>query len=424
MLKHPSIVTFKSIDDLKVLKDWFYNFNETTDHRPRAVDRVKALSSRGKIPHCIESTALLTSICLQDSSTNDSNIIQLSYSMALIRFVNGLLDPLQQSNFAIPLHQLAKTVNVPNFFVELRHMSTHERLPSIEILRIGCKQALCWLYDNYWNLIQDLDTENSEDDELLQTDLDTIQTQIQQFQTNEQLIISNLKTYKRIRKQNLDVIYKYGNSSDIGTKYWDAVGGIKQRLPEIPEAIVQVLVYRQFLLKPQKDAKYIALLYKLYAPLFDELGFEFKWRLFKHFCKLMAPLTTQDQYLYKKLQFEYQSLQVKYWVLELVKGFKSLKPPQMGPFTSKSTLISAVLDILQETHDVFLWENLEPILPSPRVAHIHQTLITTTKLNHYENVASLDAILGTTPPSPKRQKTHVFFDPHPDWQPRPFGSLI
>ena len=166
--RNPTIVCYRDVQELVILKDWLYNFDDSRDNRYRAIQKVKALSSRGKLPHAIESTSLLTSIILTDpsegGSNNDSNVLQLSYTMALIRFVNGLLDPFQQSNFAIPLHQLAKNLNLPSFFVELRHMGTHESLPNLNILRIASRQALNWLYDNYWNHVEETDDlEDSED---------------------------------------------------------------------------------------------------------------------------------------------------------------------------------------------------------------------------------------------------------------------
>ena len=48
------------------------------------------------------------------------------------------------------MHLLAKQLNLPTYFVELRHMGTHENLPSLDILRSTCSKALTWLYDNYW----------------------------------------------------------------------------------------------------------------------------------------------------------------------------------------------------------------------------------------------------------------------------------
>jgi len=70
--------------------------------------------------------------------------------MAICRFVNGLIDPAQQSQFALPMQLLAKNLNLPTAFVEFRHAATHEGLPSMEVLRVFANRGLQWLEDNYW----------------------------------------------------------------------------------------------------------------------------------------------------------------------------------------------------------------------------------------------------------------------------------
>ncbi|CAJ0823431.1 13343_t:CDS:2, partial [Entrophospora sp. SA101] len=65
-------------------------------------------------------------------------------------FVNGLVDPIQQNYYAISISTLAGQLNLPLWFVELRHASTHQDLPSLNVLRNASKQALKWLSDNYW----------------------------------------------------------------------------------------------------------------------------------------------------------------------------------------------------------------------------------------------------------------------------------
>ena len=151
-MSHARIVPWadpKELDDLKV---WFYSKNQ----REKAIAKVKSYQSRGSqfLPHVIDSTSQLTSAILLDETNNQvgMNAIRMAYTMALIRFVNGILDPNQQAQYAIPLHRLAQNVGLSSWFVELRHWGTHEReLPSIEMLRITTKEALTWLWDHYWN---------------------------------------------------------------------------------------------------------------------------------------------------------------------------------------------------------------------------------------------------------------------------------
>jgi hypothetical protein len=76
--------------------------------------------------------------------------LRLMYAMAIIRFVNGLVDREQKGKFAKSIQTLARNMGLPSWFVDLRHASTHERLPSLTVLRGGALQAVGWLHDNYW----------------------------------------------------------------------------------------------------------------------------------------------------------------------------------------------------------------------------------------------------------------------------------
>jgi hypothetical protein len=77
-------------------------------------------------------------------------------TLALIRFVNSLLDPIQKRDKSLPLSILAVTAGLPTVFVEVRHWGTHEsNLPGTEVLRDMGIRALEWLYHNYWNKVQD-----------------------------------------------------------------------------------------------------------------------------------------------------------------------------------------------------------------------------------------------------------------------------
>lgn len=48
------------------------------------------------------------------------------------------------------MHTLARNLNLPASFVEIRHAATHETLPSLAVLRTAASRALGWLWSNYW----------------------------------------------------------------------------------------------------------------------------------------------------------------------------------------------------------------------------------------------------------------------------------
>lgn len=109
--------------------------------------------SRGRLPHAIESTAQLTEAIINDYQGNSRLVIQLAYSTAICRFVNGLLDGSQKSHYAVSMFSLAQNLGLPSSFVDIRHAATHEALPSLVILRKACYRALDWLWVNYWEKI-------------------------------------------------------------------------------------------------------------------------------------------------------------------------------------------------------------------------------------------------------------------------------
>ena len=64
-----------------------------------------------------------------------------AYAAAIIRLVNGLVDPLQLSAYARSIASIAAQLGLPAWLVELRHAATHEDLPSIEVLRDAARDV-------------------------------------------------------------------------------------------------------------------------------------------------------------------------------------------------------------------------------------------------------------------------------------------
>ena len=114
--------------------------------------QVQAYQTRSNnVPSEITATALLTQALLLYPSS-ESLVFRCSMTLALIRFVNSLLDPLQKRDKNLPLSVLASTAGLPASFVEVRHWGTHETsLPGVEVLRDMGIRALEWLWHNYWN---------------------------------------------------------------------------------------------------------------------------------------------------------------------------------------------------------------------------------------------------------------------------------
>ncbi|KAG2185075.1 hypothetical protein INT43_000988 [Umbelopsis isabellina] len=156
MPRIPRIVPWTSYQELEYVYNMLYfDGPEAEFQRDLGVQRVKAWKSRGKVPQAIEMTSTFIEVQLRDQfATGLSRISQhelrLMYTMSFVRFVNGIVDPAQKRQFAISVGSLAEKLQLPLWFVELRHAGTHEYLPSLQVLRNGARQALMWLHDFYW----------------------------------------------------------------------------------------------------------------------------------------------------------------------------------------------------------------------------------------------------------------------------------
>lgn len=98
------------------------------------------------LPHALESLLSLLSVILQDEAKDpwsSSLSLRQSYATAIIRLVNGLVDPLQVGVYARSIASIAAQLGLPGWLVELRHAATHEDLPSIELLRQAAGEVLC-----------------------------------------------------------------------------------------------------------------------------------------------------------------------------------------------------------------------------------------------------------------------------------------
>jgi len=71
--------------------------------------------------------------------------LQLSYSMVIVRAVNGLVDGNQQGIYANSVLSLAEKIGLPGWIVELRHDSTHNQVPSLSVLRSAAHYLMDWL---------------------------------------------------------------------------------------------------------------------------------------------------------------------------------------------------------------------------------------------------------------------------------------
>ncbi len=128
-----------------------YLYSCTESHVTHALHTVDVWRIRGRVPMAVDATATLRRICrLDEGGTLDAQTLRLQYSLAIVRFVNGVTDAAQKGRLAVSVAGLAHQAGVPRLLVDIRHESTHNELPTISVLRVAAGQALEWLQQWYW----------------------------------------------------------------------------------------------------------------------------------------------------------------------------------------------------------------------------------------------------------------------------------
>ncbi|KAJ1919840.1 rRNA-processing protein las1 [Mycoemilia scoparia] len=159
MSRVPRIVPWASTGEFSEVASLFYSDINDLDSLEYGVDIVKAWRGRCKVPVAVEVTASLMEVLVFDGRNSDrsnTSKSRLMYAMALTRFVNSIIDQEQHGFYAQSIVSKAEQIGMPTWIVELRHASTHEALPSISVLRTGCRQAVDWLYSSFWKIQTDI----------------------------------------------------------------------------------------------------------------------------------------------------------------------------------------------------------------------------------------------------------------------------
>ncbi|KAF8078240.1 Las1-like-domain-containing protein [Lyophyllum atratum] len=152
-MKLPRRVPWASMSEIEQICSWIYTDENDIDAKLLAINRLSAWRAVAYLPHALESALSLLAAIVQDN-TQIAPASQLSlrqsYSTAIIRLVNGLVDPLQLGAYARSIAAIANQLGLPPWLVELRHAATHEDLPSVDLLREGARESMVWLLHNYF----------------------------------------------------------------------------------------------------------------------------------------------------------------------------------------------------------------------------------------------------------------------------------
>ncbi|KAN0026469.1 hypothetical protein ACTFIV_007454 [Dictyostelium citrinum] len=136
-------------------EEWknIYNKLYSTDEKEqsKAIKRLSAWRSRNKLPISVEVTGYFVELNL-NRNNRSQNELELGLSMAISRMVNGFVDStrdmlkLNKTN----MFKKANEINLPTMFVDIRHESSHGKLPHLQLLKPISLTALDWLNDYYW----------------------------------------------------------------------------------------------------------------------------------------------------------------------------------------------------------------------------------------------------------------------------------
>ncbi|TPX51192.1 hypothetical protein SeLEV6574_g00460 [Synchytrium endobioticum] len=160
------VVPWTSTDEWEFVKSLLYPpvFDAATVQK--GVDHVRMWASRGNLPQAAEMTAMMAECFIMENhratlglrasadgevGRASESILRLTYSMAVIRFVNGLVDASQTPGRLQSVASVAETLGIPLWMVDLRHAATHEHLPSLSLLKSAAQHAMRWLDKHYWS---------------------------------------------------------------------------------------------------------------------------------------------------------------------------------------------------------------------------------------------------------------------------------
>lgn len=151
---HPRVVPWTGFPEWLYVADRIFSENE--EELSEALLVANAWLVRGNYPPAVETTVNIRKL-LRDGSAHriDARTLQLALASCLVRFVNEVVDPLQQGTYALPVSHLAERKNLSRILVDIRHSATHDVLPSLENLCVGAELALDWLREYYWDVQRD-----------------------------------------------------------------------------------------------------------------------------------------------------------------------------------------------------------------------------------------------------------------------------
>jgi len=163
-MDRPKRVPWPDWDAWQAVCDMVLRDNARMRDREEVCRRVSVWRARGNIPVAVDATVQLfaadvhlsqvatrTAIAVDDDfATLSEDTVRHAVSMVLVRFVNGTCDAHQTGARARSVAEIARSIGIPRVLVDVRHSSTHNKLPSVALLNMCINEGLEWLRRQYW----------------------------------------------------------------------------------------------------------------------------------------------------------------------------------------------------------------------------------------------------------------------------------
>lgn len=472
-MNNPQLTPYKFPQEAEKLFNDFFN-SRYPDQKVQAISKVRSYLTKGPIPHSIEMTALLTEAILEDekktgvvlsnyeesypkiSRISDASISDLSlrmqYSMCIIKFVNGLLDPFQQSVYNISLHKLAVELNLPNYFVETRHASTHERLPSLDMMRLIAQRALRWIKVEYWqrairqykeqgaleaNAEQWTDCIRKERRACIKRENDKKQKENCATITADDIkqVESVLRSIKKIRKEELQ---KNRTAKELNTEIEKLKNLIKGKPDEF---IIKLMIFKNYLIlhgekNENLNEKKLLGLRKMWTTVVERLEPGFILKLWVIIFKLATKktFTKYDQtYVDNKLlcsqEIDYlqdyrEYTQAVGWVLDMLSNINFVNKKNIGSilnlFMITSDISKKCLPIVKQKYHALLSE-CQLLERAEKIENIMAKFWVLDANFMEREIQEVDQDAANYVQNKRAKPSLYLFETFPSWRPVPFG---
>ncbi|KAK8865876.1 hypothetical protein IAR55_001024 [Kwoniella newhampshirensis] len=150
-MKTPRRVPWSSHAELAELYDFLFSPSANRESRRRGLARMSIYISSPSCPsfiHLLHSLVAVELLPYPPRDAEEAQRTRMMMGMAIVRFVNGMVDPLQTGPYARPISHLAATLGLSPSLISLRHRATHEDLPPLPLLHMALAQSISYLHHN------------------------------------------------------------------------------------------------------------------------------------------------------------------------------------------------------------------------------------------------------------------------------------